>query len=265
MLRQLRLLILITVLPICAAAAGQDEPYTPEINPDDFVAGIDHRYFPLTPGTTYIYEGEADGTFEHIEVFVTHEVREVMGVECVVVRDRVWEDGALVEDTLDWFAQDRDGNVWYFGEDSREIESGEVVSTAGSWEAGVDGALPGIVMLAEPEVGAFYRQEYYPGEAEDMAEVISLDESEMVAFGTFDELLVTQEWSPLEPDTAEHKYYAAGIGLVLEVVVEGGEGRIELVEITVDDDEEPGEQDERENDNHDNGNDERGNEDDADD
>jgi hypothetical protein len=121
--------------------------------------------------------------------------------------------------------------VWYFGEDTKEYENGEVVSTSGSWEAGVDGALPGIIMKAVPQVGDSYRQEYYAGEAEDMAEVLSLSETAAVASGSYENLLKTKEWTPLEPGLLEHKYYAAGIGMVLEVVVEGGSGRIELVSI----------------------------------
>jgi hypothetical protein len=227
------MVIMLVVFNLTWATAQEEEPYAPEIDPDNFVEGVDHPFFPLSPSTVMIYEGESDGVVEHIEVMVTTETREVMGVECMVVRDRVWEDGELVEDTFDWYAQDKEGNVWYFGEDSSEIEDGEVVSKEGSWEAGVDGALPGIIMLAEPEVGDVYRQEYYEGEAEDMAEVIALDESETVAFGSFDNLLVTKEWTPLEPDVVENKYYAEGVGLILEVVVEGGEGRIELIEVAI--------------------------------
>jgi hypothetical protein len=208
-----------------------DEPYAPEIDPANFVTGVDNAFLPLTPGTRFVYEGESDGETERIEVVVLHRTREVLGIPCVVVRDTVWEDGELVEDTFDWFAQDVDGNVWYMGEDVKDYEDGEVVSTAGSWEAGVDGALPGIVMWAEPQVGEPYRQEYYVGEAEDMAQVIALDGTASVAFGDFDGLLIVKEWNPLEPGVTEHKVYAAGIGLILEETVEGGEGRIELTDI----------------------------------
>lgn len=240
MLNQLRVaaLMLAVITATAASAMAQEEPYAPEIDPDNFVTGVNNPYFPLTAGTTFIYEGGS----EHIEVFVMPETKEILGIECVVVRDRVWEDGELVEDTFDWYAQDGDGNVWYFGEDSSEIEDGEVVSTAGSWEAGVDGAQPGIIMWANPQVGDVYRQEYYVGIAEDMAEVISLAGLADVTLGSFDDLLVTREWTLLEPDVVEHKYYAANIGLVLEIVVEGGEGRIELVEIVTE--EEDAERDE---------------------
>src|SRR5215217_1970345 len=118
----------------------------------------------MKPGTTFLYEG---GT-EHDEMRVTHQTRKVMGVECMVVDDRAWEDGKLIEKTYDWFAQDKEGSVWYFGENTKEYEEGKVVSTKGSWEAGVDGAKPGIIMQADPKVGQAYRQEYYKGEAEDM-------------------------------------------------------------------------------------------------
>jgi hypothetical protein len=169
---------------------------------------------------------------ERIEVVVLEETREVMGVQATVVRDTVTVDGELVEDTYDWYAQDVDGNVWYMGEETAEYENGEVVSTAGAWEAGVDGALPGIVMLSDPTEGDAYRQEYYPGEAEDMAEVIGVGASEEVAVGAFDDLVVIEEWTPLEPDVIEEKSYGPGVGVVLEVVVEGGSGRIELVSYT---------------------------------
>jgi hypothetical protein len=210
---------------------AQEAPYAPDIDPANFVEGIDHPYFALTPGTTWVYEGETEEGLERIEVSVLPTTKLILGIACTVVRDTVWLDGALIEDTYDWYAQDKDGNVWYMGEETREYEDGIVVSTAGAWEAGVDGAQPGIIMEAEPRIGDTYRQEYYAGEAEDMAEVISLSESASVSFGDFDELLVTEEWTPLQPGVAEHKYYAEGIGLVLEVVVEGGSGQVELVDI----------------------------------
>jgi hypothetical protein len=155
-----------------------------------------------------------------------------MGVTTSIVRETEWEDGELVEDTFDWFAQDVDGNVWYFGEDSKEYEDGEVVSTAGSWEAGVDGAKPGIIMQADPQIGLAYRQEYYAGEAEDMAEVISLTGNATVPYGSFDNVLITREWTPLEPGIEENKYYAMDVGLIMEETVEGGSGSLELVDIT---------------------------------
>lgn len=222
---------LTVVLVEVGMVGAQDEPYAPVIDPANFVEGVDHPYFPLTPGTTMVYEGETEEGIERIEVTTMPETKQILGITCTVVRDTVWLDGALIEDTFDWYAQDRDGNVWYMGEETREYEGGVVVSTAGAWEAGVDGALPGIVMEADPQVGDVYRQEYYVGEAEDMAEVINLSDSASVAYGAFDNVLVTREWTPLEPGVAENKYYASGVGLILEVVVEGGTGRIELIDI----------------------------------
>jgi hypothetical protein len=206
-------------------------PYETRIDAADFVAEIDNPYLPFTVGRTLVYEGVSDGERERIEVTVTEETRQVMGVTTTVVRDRAFLEGALVEDTFDWFAQDRWGNVWYFGEDTAEYQDGEVVSRAGSWEAGVDGAQPGVVMLAVPRVGDLYRQEYFPGEAEDMARVRAVGGSVTVPEGSYDDVLVTEDWTPLEPDVLEHKSYALGVGVVLERVVEGGSGVLRLVEI----------------------------------
>jgi hypothetical protein len=213
--------------PSLAVDPGDGGNYAPAVDPAGFVGRIENPYLPLVPGSTWAYES-ADGV-ERIEIEVLAETRIVMGITVTVVRDTVYEDGELVEDTFDWFAQDAAGNVWYLGEESTEYEDGEPVSTAGSWEAGIDGALPGIVMYANPAVGTAYRQEFYEGEAEDMAEVIAIDGAESVPFGEFQSLIVIREWSPLEPDVAENKYYAAGVGVILELKVAGEEGRVELV------------------------------------
>ena len=146
-----------------------------------------------------MYEGEVDGELERIEVEVLEERREVFGVQATVVRDRVFVDGELQEDTQDWYAQDADGNVWYLGEETAEYEDGEVVSTEGSWEAGVDGALPGVVMLADPRPGDAYRQEFYEGEAEDLAEVLRVGQPAAVVAGVFEDVVTIREWNPLEP------------------------------------------------------------------
>ena len=211
---------------------GDGGDYRPEIDPADFGGVIDNPYLPCAPGASWTYEGTEDGETEHIEITVTPERKAIMGISATVVRDTVSVEGEVIEDTFDWFAQDRVGNVWYLGEDSKEYENGEVVSTEGSWEAGVDGALPGIVMQANPETGQAYRQEYYAGEAEDLAEVIRLDGRESVPLGDFDQLVVIKEWNPLEPEVVEEKYFAPGTGLVLEVKTQGGEGRVELIEQT---------------------------------
>jgi hypothetical protein len=155
-----------------------------------------------------------------------------MGVLCVVVKDVVTLDGQLYEDTVDWFAQDREGNVWNFGEETRKRTPDGGFTPAGSWEAGVGGALPGMVMPADPRPGAPFRQEYLPGEAEDMARVLRADERLTVRAGSFVRVVVTRDWSPLDPGVAEHKHYAPGIGLIREEAVEGDEYRMELVETT---------------------------------
>jgi hypothetical protein len=202
-----------SVLVLTAGCTGgsssqEQKAYTPHIDPADFTTKVDNEYFPMEPGTTFLYEG---GT-EHSEMTVTSETKKVMGVECIVVDHKEWEDEMLIERTYDWFAQDKEGTVWYFGEDTKEYEEGEVVSTKGSWEAGVDGAKPGIIMPSDPKVGQSYHQEYYPGEAMDMARVLSFDASVKVRYGSFDEVLETREWTPLQPGFSEKKYYVGGVG-----------------------------------------------------
>lgn len=211
-----------------------DAPYDVDIDPADFettgIAG--NLYFPLVAGKTYVYEGKGeDGEQIRVVTEYTSDTKIIMGITCVIVHDQEYEDEQLIEDTFDWYAQDKEGNVWYFGEDSKEIEDGVVVGTSGSWEAGIDGALPGIIMLANPLTGLWYRQEYYKGEAEDVAQVLNLTTSIDVAFGSFTDCLQTAEWNLLEPGVVEHKYYAPGIGLVKAIVVEGEAGYEDLVEV----------------------------------
>ncbi len=207
------------------------DPYDPKIEPSNFISGVNHTYFPLIIGKKYIFEGDTGDGLEHIEVIVTNQTRIVMGVTCMVVRDTVSMDGEIIEDTYDWYAQDIHGNVWYMGEDSKEYEEGEMVSTEGSWEAGIDGAKLGIIMLAKPFEGLYYRQEFYKGEAEDMGAIIKMNDSKTVKYGSFDNVLVIKDYTPLEPGIAEYKYFAPGIGVICEEVVEGGSGQIELIGI----------------------------------
>jgi hypothetical protein len=204
---------------------GDGGDYSVQVDPSRFVATIDNPWLPFTPGSRWVYEA---GGGERNEVVVTGQTRRIMGITATVVRDVETRNGELVEETSDWYAQDRDGNVWYLGEDTRAFRNGEP-SPAGSWEAGVDGALPGIIMQADPQVGDAYRQEFYRGEAEDMGKVVRLGASQTVPFRPFDGLLVTQDWTPLEPEVVEEKYYAKGVGLVLETTVKGGSDRNELV------------------------------------
>ena len=215
-----------------------DMPYNLVINPNNFedVNITGNNYFPLIPGTIFSYEGEdEDGAVILVEDYVTDSTKVIMGVTCVVVENKEWEDGELIEVTDDWYAQDLDGNIWYFGEYSEELEDGVVVSTAGSWESGVDGALPGIIMFAAPYIGVWYRQEYYEGEAEDVAQVLSLTEAVTVPYGTFTDCLQTAEWNLLEPGVVEHKFYAPGIGMIRAVAVEGETGYEDLVNIGISD------------------------------
>jgi hypothetical protein len=201
-----------------------------ELDPADFVAEIDNPYWPMSPGSTWVYrETDAEGAEQRVEVTVTDRTKTILGIEATVVHDVVTEDGELIEDTFDWYAQDTTGNVWYLGEATKEFENGKVTTTAGSWEAGVDGAQAGIIVPADPEVGMTYRQEYYAGEAEDEGEILSLDERAEVPFGSFDNLLMTKDTTPLEPVILEHKFYAEGIGPILALGLSGGVSREELL------------------------------------
>jgi len=204
--------------------------YHPTIDPAQFGATVDNPLFPIVPGTTFVYEGQTPDGLEHDEFAVTHNTRVILGVTCTEVHDTVTTNGVLTEDTLDWFAQDRAGNVWYFGENTHELADGLISTIDGTFMAGVDGAQPGIVMEAHPAVGDFYRQESDLGNAEDFAEVVGLTAAVTVPFGSFTNCLDTRETTPLEPDLHEHKFYAAGVGNVLETDEDAGT-RIELIQV----------------------------------
>lgn len=201
------------------------------VDPHKFTLAIDNPYLPLAPGSRWVYrETATDGTSQRIVVRVTQQTKLIAnGVTARVVRDTATEKGHVVEDTFDWYAQDRRGNVWYLGEDTKSYENGKVVSTTGSWEAGVNGARAGLVMPARPRPGLQYRQEYLAGEAEDSARVLSLDDQAEVPAGHYKHVLLTKEWTRLEPDTLEYKLYARGVGQVLALTVSGGGDREELV------------------------------------
>jgi hypothetical protein len=204
-----------------------------DLNPADFTTEIDNPYLPMAPGTRWTYrEVGPDGEVMEVVVIVTNTTKEIAnGVTARVVRDTVTLDGEIIEDTFDWYGQDQDGNVWYFGEDTAEFENGEITTTAGSFEAGVDGALPGIIMPANPAPGMKYRQEYYQGEAEDNGEVLSINEMADVPWGHFEDLVLTKDTITIEPDVLQYKLYASGIGVVLVLDVSGGNGREELVNV----------------------------------
>lgn len=207
--------------------------YSPRIDAAAFTTHVTNRYFPLVPGLTYVYEGTSDGKAERNDVAVTHDTKKVaLGVTCVVVHDVVFVDGVKQEETFDWYAQGSDGAVWYFGEDSKEFRTdGSVKSTAGSWEAGVDGAQPGIVMPAQPVAGKTYRQEYRRGVAEDLAKVLHTGTTVTVPLSTYRDAIVTKDYTPLAPDQVEHKTYAPGVGFVQGDMISGGKEHVELVRV----------------------------------
>jgi hypothetical protein len=208
-----------------------DEPV--DLDPADFTADVTNPWFPLDPGTRWTYrETTEDGETVRVVVTATPVTREIAnGVTARVVRDTVTLDGEVIEDTLDWYAQDEDGTVWYLGENTAEFENGRITTREGSFEAGVDGAQAGVIMPASPEVGMAYRQEYYEGEAEDNGEVLALGQRASVTAGEYVDLVKTADTTPLEPDVLEHKYYARDVGLVLTVDKEAG-GREELLSVT---------------------------------
>lgn len=207
------------------------EPF--EIDPADFTADITNPYFPMTPGRRWTYrEVEPDGTVQEVVMIATSDTKKLAnGVTARVVRDTVTLDGSIIEDTLDWYAQDKKGNVWYMGEETAEFEDGKITSREGAWEAGVDGAIPGIAMPANPTDGMAYRQEYYQGHAEDRAEVLSNDEMVETEYGQFDNAVLTKDLVPLEPEVEELKFYVKDVGMVLALKVSGGSGREALIAV----------------------------------
>jgi hypothetical protein len=220
---------LVAVTGTAAGAAGtRGAP-----GPAAFVREIDNPWFPLRPGTVFVYRGVKDGEPTRDVVRVTTSARVIDGVRCTGVSDRLYSAGKLSERTTDWYAQDRDGTVWYFGEDTAELDrAGKVTSREGSWLAGVDGARAGIFMPARPSVGQTFRQEFLKGHAEDHFRVLSLHASARVPAVTTDHALLTKEWTPLEPDVVDHKLYVRGIGLVDERTIHGGNETNTLVSWT---------------------------------
>jgi hypothetical protein len=241
---------LVAVLAGCAAAtgilaatSGADNPDgLPQgseqvtLNPASFSTTIDNQYWPMSPGTRWVYrETDTTGARRDMTITVTDETRTIAnGITARVVRDVVTDAGAMVEVTDDWYAQDAAGNVWYLGEATAEYDNGQVVSRAGSFEAGVDGAQAGVAMPATPRPGMSYRQEYYAGKAEDNAAVVTVGEEQVeVPYGFFDtDVLMTRDLVPIEPRVQELKFYARGIGPVLSVHTDGAGGRAELVQFT---------------------------------
>jgi hypothetical protein len=203
------------------------------LDPADFTTDITHPYWPMKPGTRWTYRDvDEKGEVQTVVVVATAETKKLAnGITARVVRDTVRSDGELVEDTLDWYAQDSAGNVWYMGEDTAEFENGKIASREGSFEAGVGGALPGILLPAEPQVGQKYRQEYLKGEAEDNGEVLGINQLVEVPTGRYSDALLTRDTTNLEPDVVEYKLYAPDIGPVLAVDISGGAAREALVKL----------------------------------
>jgi hypothetical protein len=211
--------------------ASAESSLPPFPGPDGFVNRVDHPFFPLPRGTRFVYSGfDEDKPLRDI-IDVTRRDKTILGVKVVVVLDRVFIDGELAERTLDYFAQDNRGNVWYLGEDTKEYENGKVVTTAGSFEAGKNGAKAGIIMRAHPKVGQTTQQEDAPGVAEDKATVVSLDETVATPYRTFHHCIKTKDFTPLEPGALEVKFYCRGVGFVRGRDVSGGDVRQALTSI----------------------------------
>lgn len=217
----------------CGDSGTGPGPSNPPFDPNNFVAGVTNPFFPLTPGTINFYQGQSEGEAQTDSVEVTNDSKTILGVAVTVVHDRVYTKGELTEDTFDWYAQDKDGNVWYLGEDTKELENGQVISTEGSWEAGVDGAQAGIIMWGDPaaHLGEEYRQEFSRGVAEDFGKVVAVDQQVQVPFGNLSGCIKTEDRSALEPGILENKFYCPEIGVTLEVGVQGSNDRNELVEV----------------------------------
>ena len=219
-----------------ASTASADTEYEPSIKPTDFVASITNKYFTLKPGTKFVFENNSALNKERIEVVVTKQTKKIMGVTTTEVRVTEWAGDNMKEDTMDYYAQDNAGNVWYFGEVVNNYKDGKIANHNGSWEAGVDGAKPGIIMMSEPKVGETYRQEYYKGKAEDMGTVIAVGTKETVRYGKFDDCVEIRDWSKIE-SAVEYKYYCANVGFTVRerpagVISAVMGGVVELVSVT---------------------------------
>ena len=240
LLRPGAVLLALAVLAGCGSAPKENGPSgvdglvipTPDPGPQDFVERIDNPYLPLVPGSVWRYRSSSPEGDETDVVTVTDRTKVVDGVTTTVVHDVAKdESGAIIEDTYDWYAQDSAGNVWYFGEATTAYD-GKKPSTEGSWEAGVDGAQAGLAMPATPRVGDGYAQEYSKGVAEDHGEILAVDATVSIPFGSYDKVVRTEDTTPLEPGLVEQKYYAPGLGVVMEKTVAGGEELVELVSFT---------------------------------
>jgi len=200
-----------------------------KLDPSKFTTEIDNPYWPIRPGSHWVYSEVEDGEAQRVDVTALDRTKTLGGVTARVVHDQVTRKGQVLEDTYDWYAQDSDGNVWYLGENTKEYENGKVKTTEGSWAYGVDGAQAGVVVPADPEQGLKYREEYYAGHAEDAAEVLNTTSQVQVPYGRFKDAVLTRNFSSLEPTVEEMKLYAKNVGPVMELLVSGGTGRTELL------------------------------------
>jgi hypothetical protein len=211
---------------------GPGKNYHPTIHPADFSPNITNKWSPFPVGTTFVYSG-VDGT-DHITDIVSpsHRTKVLDGVRARVINDRVLVHGRVSERTSDYYAQDKCGNVWYFGEDTAELNRhGKVISRQGSFHSGVHGAQPGVYMQAHPQLGRKFRQEWYKGHAEDVFKAIQKHQSRTTPYASFKNLLRTRETDGLEPSIVDNKYFAPGIGSVVELTVKGATERLHLVDV----------------------------------
>lgn len=232
MRRTLFTVALAAVVSVAVGATARGATHATTVHPAGFSARVDNPWYPLQPGTTFVYTGTEDGKPLRDVLRVTHRTATIDGAPCVVVDDRLYVSGRLEEHTTDWYSQDSKGNVWYFGEQtaSKLDRKGKPV-TSGTWKAGVDGAKPGIYMFANPRVGQSAQQEFYRGQAEDHFQVLSLRAAVSVPYVSSKAALLTKEWTPLEPGVLDHKVYVRGVGTVLEETVKGGTEHLELVSV----------------------------------
>jgi hypothetical protein len=241
MIRPIAVAIAVLALAACgggsksksSSSSGLPQGTKPvKLDPADFTTNIDNAYWPMRPGSHWVYREVENGEAQRVDVTVTNRTKTLAGIEARVVHDRVSRNGETLEDTYDWYAQDSKGNLWYLGEDTAEYENGKLKTKEGSWATGVDGAEPGIVVAAHPKQGMTYREEYYAGHAEDGAEVLGVNSQVQVPFGRFKNAMLTRNFSTIEPTVEEMKLYAKGVGPVMELLVSGGSGRTELLSYT---------------------------------
>jgi hypothetical protein len=241
MIRSLAVATAVLALAACGGGGSKSKSSTSslpqgtkpvQLDPADFTTNIDNPYWPMRPGSHWVYREAENGETQRVDVTVTNQTKTLEGIDVRVVHDRVSRNGETLEDTYDWYAQDSAGNLWYLGEDTAEYENGKLKTKEGSWAAGVDGAEPGVVVPAHPKQGMTYREEYYAGHAEDGAEVLGVNSQVQVPFGRFQDALLTRNFSTIEPTVEEMKLYAKGVGPVMELLVSGGSGRTELLSYT---------------------------------